>query len=107
VVSLVRVIDPRLLQQGPEGFRVDFECLERKQNPSPDERLLLKLRSALETGGEETSYRLEMTGAEGRRLAESLEKLERLQKWEPDVLAMSRNLRLRLPAPVDVRMLDI
>ncbi len=107
MVSLVRVINPQLLQQGPEGFRVDFDSLERKDAPTADERLLLKLRSALETTGEETSYRLEMTGAEGRRLSESLERLERLQKWAPDVLSMSRNLRAKLPAPADVRMLDI
>ncbi|MBI3405917.1 MAG: hypothetical protein HY046_10725 [Acidobacteria bacterium] len=107
VVSLVRVIDPRLLRQGEDGFRVDFDRLQRKENPSADERLLLKLHTALDTGKEESQYQLEMTGAEGRRLAESLEKLERLQNWAPDVTIMSRNLRSRLPMPVDTRMLDI
>ncbi|MBI3406014.1 MAG: hypothetical protein HY046_11215 [Acidobacteria bacterium] len=107
VVSLVRVIDPKLLRQGSDGFQVDFDRLRSKDDPSADERLLLKLNAALDTGEEESSYKLEMTGAEGRRLTESLEHLERLQNWPADVMTLSRNLRARLPMPADTRMMDI
>lgn len=107
MVSLIRAIDPRLLRQGPEGVTVDFESLEAKADRTADERLLLKLRGALDTREETILYALEMTGAEGRRLAERLSGLEKLQPWADDVLAMSRSLRARLPMPADTRILDI
>ena len=87
-----------MLRQGPDGFTVDFESLENKQPLSADDLLLLKLRAALEGGAEATAYDLELAAAEGMRLAESLERLESLQQWSADVLAMSRRLRLRLAA---------
>jgi hypothetical protein len=96
LISLIRATDPRLLRQGPEGFTVDFEQLERKAAPSPDDRLLLKLHTALDTAREQTLYSLELTAAESNRLAGTLASLEQLQPWPQDVLEMSRSLRARL-----------
>ncbi len=96
LVGLIREVDPTLLRQGREGFQVDFQSIERKEQPSEDERLLLKLRGALEGAGEAGDYGLQLSWAEGRRLADALEKLEHLQQWAPDVLAMSNALKSRL-----------
>jgi len=96
LVSLIRATDPRLLRQGSEGFTVDFESLEAKKDPTPDERLLLRLRGALDTTGEETSCELELSMAERQRLVETLDSLEHLQSWPADVLAMSNDVQARL-----------
>lgn len=96
LVGLIREVDPTLLRQGREGFQVDFQSIERKEQHSEDERLLLKLRGALEGAGDAGQYGLQLSWAEGRRLADALEKLERLQQWAPDVLAMSGALKSRL-----------
>lgn len=99
LVGLIRSTDPRLLRTGPSGIQVDFASIERKETHTEDERLLLRLRGALEeTSGEAQtdSKTMELSWAEGRRLAEALERLEKLQKWEPDVIAMSESLRARL-----------
>ena len=114
LVSIVRAVDPRMLRQGVEGFDVDFRALEAKEEFTSDERLLLKFRAALEspvapvsgTGTRSESersasegvgpYGLALEIAEARRLAETLERLESLQPWPPDVLQLSRNLRARL-----------
>ena len=114
LVSMVRAIDPGMLRQGAEGFEVDFQALEAKKEFSPDENLLLKLRAALEgsvgpvpspsqasqgavePGKGPATHALELAAGEARRLVETLERLESLQHWPADVLAMSRNLRARL-----------
>ena len=114
LVSVVRAIDPSMLRQGAEGFEVDFQALEAKKEFSPDENLLLKLRAALEgsagpapspsqasqsevgPGEGAATHALDLAAAEARRLGETLERLESLQPWPADVLAMSRNLRGRL-----------
>lgn len=97
LVSLIRAVDPRMLQQGPDGFSVDFERIDTKKTPlTPDEILLLKPRAALERGGDASVHELELNGTECRRLAATLERLETLQAWPPDVLAMSQTLRERL-----------
>src|SRR5712692_5345761 len=114
LVSVVRAVDPRMLRQGMDGFDVDFRPLEEKEEFTPDDRLLLKCRAALESpvapasgsGAGSASEgsasegvnrcRLELEIAEARRLAETLERLESLQPWPPDVLQLSRNLRARL-----------
>jgi len=100
LVGLIRATDPRLLKTGARGIQLDFASIERKQQPTEDERLLLRLRSGLETAPSEDEagerHMVEVSWAEGRRLAEALERLESLQKWEPDVLAMSGSLRTRL-----------
>ncbi len=100
LVGLIRATDPRLLRSGPSGIQVDFASIERKETHTEDERLLLRLRNALEgapEGQEDDNQRMvELSWAEGRRLAEALERLENLQKWEPDVIAMSASLRSRL-----------
>ena len=116
LVSMVRDINPGMLRQGPEGCELDFHALDAKKEFSPDENLLLKLRAALEASvdhapsssqasptdvepGERLATRaLELAAAEARRLGETLERLESLQPWPPDVLEMSRNLRARLAA---------
>ena len=99
LVSLVRAIDPRMLEQGADGFHVDFEPLEAKPEPTADERLLLKFRAALERSAEASAYPIELDTAEGRRIGQALEGLERLQSWAPDVQEMSRRLRTRLAQP--------
>lgn len=96
LVGLIRQVDPTLLRQGRDGIQVDFATIERKETLSEDERLLLKLRGALERAGDSGDHPLQLSWAEGRRLADALDKLEQLQKWEPDVLAMSNNLKSRL-----------
>ena len=114
LVSMVRAIDPGMLRQGAEGFEVDFQALEAKKEFSPDENLLLKLRAALEgppgpvptpsqaspreaePGKGPATHALDLVAADARRLGETLERLESLQPWPADVLAMSRNLRARL-----------
>ena len=98
LVSLIRAVDHRLLRQGPDGFTVDFATLEGKEDPTPDERLLLRLRGALDSSGEQNSYGLELSAPERQRLAETLERLDRLQTWPEDVLAMSTGLQTRLLA---------
>ena len=98
LVSLIRAVDHRLLRQGPDGFTVDFATLENKQSLTEDERLLLRLRGALDASGEQSSYGLELSTTERQRLAETLERLDRLQTWPDDVLAMSTGLQTRLLA---------
>ncbi len=95
LVSLIRATNPTMLQQGPEGFTVDFESLEGKQVLSTDEELLLKFRTALESPAAST-YSLELAPAEACQIALSLERVESLQPWPADVLRMSRELRVRL-----------
>ena len=98
LVSLIRAVDHRLLKQGPDGFSVDFGSLEGKKVLTEDERLLLRLRGALDSSGERSSYGLELSSTERQRLAETLERLDRLQTWPEDVLAMSTGLQTRLLA---------
>jgi len=96
LISLLRATDPRLLRQGPEGFSIDLEPLEKKTAPTADERLLLRLHAALAAPTAENCYALELSATESSRLAETLASLEQLHEWAPDVLAMSRNLREKL-----------
>ena len=114
LVSMVRAINPSMLRQGAEGFEVDFQALEAKKELSPDETLLLKLRAALEAcvgpvprpsqasqgavepGKGAAIHALDLAAAEACRMGETLERLVSLQRWPADVLAMSRNLRVRL-----------
>ncbi len=96
LVSLIRATNPSMLRQGPDGFTVDFDPLERKQALSPEEESLLKFRTALEGPAAVSSYSMDLTPAEARRIALSLEQVEFLQPWPADVLQMSRQLRARL-----------
>lgn len=96
LISLVRATDLTLLRQEPDGFTVDFETLQRKAAPNPDERLLLRMGAALEQAAADGGCRLELTAAEGRRLADTLGILARMQVWAPDVTAMLTGLRARL-----------
>ena len=102
---------------------MDFGPIENKQTLNADEGLLLKFRNALEesettgappadqiqetpeeTVAEETveeaaaPHALELNATEASRIIETLEKLEALQRWPPDVVAMSARLRARLAA---------
>jgi hypothetical protein len=97
LISLIRAVDPRMLQQGPEGFSVDFERIDTKKSPlTGDEALMLKLRAVLERAENAGPLPLELEVAEGKRLAGTLERLEGLQTWPADVLAMSARIRARL-----------
>ncbi len=98
LISLVRTTNPSMLRPSPDGFSVDFEALDKKTALSPDERLMMKFRVALEGPSAEASHPLNLDPAEAQRLGETLEKLESLQSWPADVLAMSGALRARLAA---------
>jgi len=101
LVSLVREVDPRMLQQGPDGFTVDFAAIAQKTGQSEDEKLLLDFQAALAANpetAEERAIEMELTSAQGRRLAEALERLGQLQAWSGDVLTLSQGLRTRLLA---------
>ena len=104
LVSLVRAVNPRMLQQGPEGFSVDFQALDEKQELTADERLLMKLRVAVARAGSEAGYALPIEKGEGERLTGALERIEGMGAWAADVLELSRGLRGRLrvrPAGAD------
>lgn len=96
LISLVRATHPRMLRQEGDGFSVDFEPLSKKQKLTPDERLLLRMRTAMEAPGEPSALVLELEEKEGLRLTATLAQLEALQQWPADVLEMSRSLRARL-----------
>ena len=96
LISLVRATHPRMLRQEGDGFSVDFEPLSKKTKLTADERLLLRMRAAMETRGEPSALVLELEEKEGPRLAATLAQLEALQQWPADVLEMSRSLRARL-----------
>ncbi len=100
LVSLIRAVNPVMLRQGPDGFTVDFEPLEGKTAWSDDERLLLKIRVVLEAPPA-SNYGMDLSAAEGHRLAETLGQLESLQSWPADVLALSQRLRARLDSVTD------
>ena len=99
LVSLIRATNPAMLRPGPDGFSVDFESLEGKQELSAEEELLLKFRTAMDSPGA-SAHSLELAPSEARRLAASLERVESLQPWSPDVIQMIRNLCTRLAAIV-------
>jgi hypothetical protein len=100
LISLVSATHPRMLRQDGDGFSVDFEVLTRKKKLSADERLLLRMRAAMETPGGPDVLVLELEEKEGSRLAATLKHLETLQQWPDDVLAKSRSLRARLAPSV-------
>jgi hypothetical protein len=115
LISLVRATHPRMLRQEADGFSVDFEPLSTMKQLGPDERLMLKMRAVLEppsgdllagaaleneSAQPETAegqpLSLDLAPAEAHRLAQTLARLETLQRWPADVLGMSRALRARL-----------
>ncbi len=98
LVSLIRATDPALMRHGADGIQLDFQSIERKANPSDDERLLLRLRGALDTTADQESYGLELSTLDRQRLAEVLAKLSALKQWPEDVLSMSSGLQVRLLA---------
>jgi hypothetical protein len=100
LISLVRATHPRMLRQDGDGFSVDFEVLTKKKKLTADERLLLRMRAAMDVSGEPAALVLELEEKEGPRLAAVLAQLEALQQWPADVVDMSRSLRSRLaPLP--------
>ena len=99
LVSLVRAVDPRMLQQGAEGFSVDFQRLDGKKELSEEEQLLMKLRVAMERAGEDGQASVKLEDGDGRRLAGALGRIETMGAWAAEVLEMSRGLRTRLMGP--------
>jgi hypothetical protein len=99
-MALVRATNPAMLKPGPDGFTVDFESLQGKKALTSDELLLTKLRVAMEpaTDAPAATPSLEIDATEGQRLASVLARLEKLQPWPADVLALSGALRKRLSA---------
>jgi hypothetical protein len=125
LVSLVRATRPAMLRQDADGFSIDFEAIAASKSPRDSDRLLLKLGAAMQgpppaeapnagpsagieeegstTSGTEPeaaaadgAVSLDISGAEASQIAAALAKLEQLQAWPADVLAMSRALRARL-----------
>jgi hypothetical protein len=98
LIGLVRATNPAMLRQGPDGFTVDFEALQGKQDLTGDERILVKLRATMEApaGPQGSPLTLDLEPGEGKRLTETLSQLEALQPWPADVLNLSRSLRARL-----------
>jgi hypothetical protein len=92
IIGLVRAINPAMLSVDKDGYSVDFSSLEGEQPLSTDEQLLVLLRIAAES--ETPSLNLDQWQA--RCLAAALERLETLQSWPADVLAMSSAVRARL-----------
>ena len=100
LIGLVRATRPSMLRQDADGFSVDFDPLANKKKLTANERLLLRMRVAMDVPGEPAALVLELEQGEGARLAAALAKLEALQQWPADVLAMSQSLRARLaPLP--------
>jgi hypothetical protein len=75
---------------------VDFALLDRKEVLNEDERLLFKVRAALDSPVQEPSRMLHLNEDESRRMASALAQLQRLQAWPADVMDMCRSLRARL-----------
>lgn len=117
LISLVRATHPRMLRPEADGFSVDFEPLSTMKQLGPDERLMLKMRTVLEPPSsdllagaafaneapepapdEGQPLSLDLAPAEAQRLAQTLARLESMQRWPADVLQMSRALRARLTA---------
>ena len=106
LVSVVRVVNPRMLSSGPDGFTVDLTPLQQKEHLTSDEQLLVKLYGILarqNAGGppaaepaEAGTFEIELLAEETARLNETLAQLERIQDWPEDVLSMSRAVRERL-----------
>jgi len=99
LVSVVRAVDPRMLEQGPDGFAVNFQALDEKKVLTEDEGLLMKLRVAMEGAREDGKASVSLADGEGERLASALERIEGMGEWAADVLEMSRGLRKRLMEP--------
>jgi hypothetical protein len=95
LISLVRATRPNMLRQEPDGFSVDFEVLTGK-DLTDDDRLLIKLREAIDGAKEGQPLLLDLAPPESLRLVSTLSRLEKVQPWPDDVLAMSRDLRQRL-----------
>lgn len=96
LISLVQAVDPSRLRPEPDGITVDLEPLRFKKNLSPDELLLLKLRTALDTNSEENCFSLSLSPEESDRLVEAVRRLEALRDWPDDVRRMGRDLCARL-----------
>jgi len=96
LISLVRAVNPRMLQSGPDGFTVDLAPLENKSPLSTDEQLLLKLRASFQAADAEGKYTVNLDTAESSRLVASLGALDELQTWPEDVQALNRGVRERL-----------
>lgn len=130
LVSLVRATRPGMLRQEGDGFTVDFAAIAASKNPRDSDRLLLKLGAAMqgsppkatpdeneaaaggqpandgkEPGGNAGSdgVSLDIDAAEAGQIAGALAKLEQLQAWPEDVVAMSRALRVRLASQGESR----
>ncbi len=99
LVGAVRAVDPRMLEQGADGFSVNFQALDEKTALSAEERLLMKLRVAMESAGGDGTASVSLGGWEAERLASALERIESMGAWSADVLEMSRGLKKKLREP--------
>jgi len=99
LVGAVRAVDPRMLEQGPDGFSVNFQALDAKAVLTEDEKLLMKLRVAMASAGEDGKASVNLADGEGERLASALQRIEGMGAWSANVLEMSCGLRKRLMEP--------
>jgi hypothetical protein len=96
IIAIVRAVNPAMLK--PEGgdFTVDFTPLMGKTSFTNGEKLLIKLRTASESG----NLSVDLDLPEARSLTAALQKLELVQVWPIDVLNMSLGVRAKLSAVV-------
>jgi hypothetical protein len=92
IIAIVRVVNPTMLKPEDGDFTVDFTPLMGKREFTSGEKLLIKLRTASESG----SSSLDLDRNEARSLAAALQRLELVQVWPIDVLNVSLGLRARL-----------
>lgn len=92
IIAIVRVVNPTMLKPEDGDFTVDFTPLMGKTEFTSGEKLLIKLRTASESG----SSSLDLDRNEARSLAAALQRLELVQVWPIDVLNVSLGLRARL-----------
>ena len=100
MIGLVRATHPSMLRSEADGFSVDFKLLDQKKVLDDDERLLFKVRAVLDSPVEEPSRMLHLDEGESKRVVSAIAKLQRLQSWPQDVVAMCNSIRSRLAPPL-------
>jgi hypothetical protein len=99
MIGLVRATHPSMLRPEADGFSVDFRLLDQKKVLDDDERLLFKVRTVLDSPEQQPSRVLRLDDDESKRIVSALARLQRLQAWPADVVAMCRAIRARLAPP--------
>lgn len=96
LLSMIQLVNPRLLRSSPDGFSVDLSALQGKTALTDEEQLVVRLHDIFANAADGSMIALELGEADSRRVSEALEILELRSKWPPDVQALSCSLRTRL-----------